>query len=115
MSEAKKIATFLWLAGPGVSEIYNTIFPNDGSVDSMVGNVAEAGTEAAHTRTLDDVIKALDEYATPLKNITMETLKFNNISQQEKQQITDFVTNLRKQANFCEFKCECGKSFQNVA
>lgn len=113
LPEAKKIATFLWLAGPGVTEIYNTIFPNDGSANSMVGNVAEAGPEAAHTRTLDDVIKALDEYAMPLKNITMETFKFNNIVQQENQQITDFVTNLRKQANFCEFKCECGKSFQN--
>lgn len=37
LTEPKKIATFLWLAGTNATEIYNTLFPNDGTTDGMVG------------------------------------------------------------------------------
>ena len=35
--EPKKIATFLWLIGSRAMEIYNTLFPNDGTTDGMLG------------------------------------------------------------------------------
>ncbi|KAL7731798.1 hypothetical protein ACLKA6_016731 [Drosophila palustris] len=103
-SEPKKIATFLWLAGAKVMEIYNTLFPNDGSSSGMVGVVAratatspptesppipdsEASTSAAamqaltSARTLEVVIAAFDDYCVPYKNLTMESFKFHNIVQ----------------------------------
>lgn len=44
--ERNKIATFLWLIGERGVEIYNTLFPNSGDVDSMFG-VATASNVAA--------------------------------------------------------------------
>lgn len=48
--ERNKIATFLWLIGERGVEIYNTLFPNAGDVDSMFGGATvAAGTVAAET------------------------------------------------------------------
>ncbi|KAM8702318.1 hypothetical protein ACLKA7_004982 [Drosophila subpalustris] len=85
-------------------EIYNTLFPNDGSSSGMVGVVAraiatspptesppipdsEASTSAAamqaltSARTLEVVIAAFDDYCVPYKNLTMESFKFHIIVQ----------------------------------
>ncbi|KAL7725333.1 hypothetical protein ACLKA6_013511 [Drosophila palustris] len=103
-SEPKKIATFLWLAGAKNMEMYNTLFPNDGSSSGIVGVVAratatsppaespsipdsEASTSAAamqaltSARTLEVVIAAFDDYCVPYKNLTMASFKFHNIVQ----------------------------------
>ena len=40
--EKNKIATFIWLFGEQGAVIYNTLFPNDGSQTSMLGEVRGA-------------------------------------------------------------------------
>lgn len=47
-------------------------------------------------RTLNNVLKAFDEYCIPKKkyNITMESFKFNNIVQKEKQPFVEFEIEL---------------------
>ncbi|XP_058836608.1 uncharacterized protein LOC131693088 [Topomyia yanbarensis] len=45
-SEQSKIATFLWLIGQRGVEIFNTLFPNDGSFDGMFGGAAAGGAAA---------------------------------------------------------------------
>lgn len=42
-TERNKIATFLWLVGEHGVEIYNTLFPNNGDVESMFGGGAAGG------------------------------------------------------------------------
>ncbi|XP_017060520.1 uncharacterized protein LOC108100918 [Drosophila ficusphila] len=116
--ESKRIATFLWLAGSKATEIYNTLFPNDGSASGMVGcsitnSEPTSSSAVVVSRPLEDVLKAFDEYSIPMKNITMESYKFNSIAQAEGQPFVEFETKLRKQAQLCDFKCECGKSFEN--
>lgn len=127
--EPKKIATFLWLIGPRAMEIYNTLFPNDGTTDGILGNQnviinmgnqnenAEnrdnaAAQQQAAIRTLDQILIAFDQYCIPQKNATMESFKFNTVVQKEKQSFADFETELRKQIQFCEFNCACGVSYQ---
>lgn len=65
--EPKKIATFLWLAGTRATEIYSTLFPNDGTADDMVGKPtpAEGEEDEGEQRTLDAVIKAFDKFCIP--------------------------------------------------
>ncbi|XP_055599711.1 uncharacterized protein LOC129748930 [Uranotaenia lowii] len=125
--EQNKIATFLWLVGNRGVEIYNSLFPNDGSFDGMFGTEPgmdeeeEADGErgdvnhvvvAAARRTLCDVIKAFDDYCLPKKNITMEAFKFNAIRQSEKQSFSSFETELRTQVQFCEYECtNCHTSY----
>ncbi|XP_062560120.1 uncharacterized protein LOC134224654 [Armigeres subalbatus] len=89
--EQSKIATFLWLIGQRGVEIFNTLFPNDGTLNGMfgagggqvaAGAVAGAavggavagaavggagggvggGIPAGGGRTLNDVIDAFDDY-----------------------------------------------------
>lgn len=119
--ERKKIATFLWLAGRNATEICSTLFPNDGTADGMVGNNAPAVAPENENeppanqvvRTLKVVIDVFEKYCILRKNITMESFKFINIVQQEKQTFADFEMELRKQIQYCEFKCECGQSYEN--
>lgn len=130
--EPKKIATFLWLIGPRAMEIYNTLFPNDGTTDGIVGNaIVQADNDAANQQQEDGippieavqqqesrqlnttVIEVFDGYCIPRKNISMESFKFNNITQKEKQSFTDFETELRKQVQYCEFKCSCNQSYEH--
>lgn len=107
-TESTKIATFLWLIGRQASEIYNTLFPNDGTEERILGIAADNGEQgqddavaANNGRKLEDVLKAFDGYCIPKKNITMESFKFNNIVQKEKQPFVEFATELRKQIEFC--------------
>lgn len=70
-SEQSKIATFLWLIGQRGVEIFNTLFPNDGSFDGMfgvggaqaiggVGAVAgEAGAVAGRAAAVADEVGAV--------------------------------------------------------
>lgn len=128
-AEETKIATFLWLIGNQAMEIYETLFPNDGTANGLLGNAvanadgeqqAQAGAEVVQPppaqpvqRTLDEVLRAFDGYCVPKKNTTMESYKFNTITQKEKQPFAEFETELRKQIQYCEFKCACGVSYEN--
>lgn len=38
-SKKNKMATFIWLVGEQGAVIYNTLFPNDGTQNSMLGEV----------------------------------------------------------------------------
>lgn len=121
-TESTKIATFLWLIGRQAREIYNTLFPNDGTENGILGEDIvmapvqgeNAAVAVVNQRTLNDVLKAFDGYCIPKKNTTMESFKFNNILQKEKQPFAEFETELRKQIQFCDFnsKCECGKELK---
>ncbi|XP_036346802.1 uncharacterized protein LOC118756120 [Rhagoletis pomonella] len=114
-TEPEKIATFLWLIGSQAMEIYNTLFPNDGTTDGILGNQnAEAVSPNSNNnpRSLDDVLKAFDGYCIPKKNILMESFKFHNIVQKEKQPFVEFETELRKQIEFCEYKLD-GQSYND--
>lgn len=129
-TEKSKIALFLWLVGQRGMEIFNTLFPNDGSCESMFGredngaqaeiqpdaDAENAGTQTVNrqvpSRTLNDVIKAFDEYCLPKRNAAMEAFKFNRIEQKEKQTFGEFETALRTQLQYCEFECgSCHASY----
>lgn len=130
-TERSKIATFLWLVGEHGVEIYNTLFPNNGDVESMFGGGAAGGDQpagggeennqpaavdpaagAAQVRTLAQVINAFDAYCLPRKNLAVEAFKFNLIMQKEKQPFAEFETALRTQLAYCEFECEaCHTSY----
>lgn len=129
-SERTKIAIFLWLIGSRGVNIYNTLFPNDGSHDSLLGTtiierlipaiVARDGQEAQHERvekeirqrTFDDVLKKFDEHCLPQKNVAMESFKFNTIVQKKAQSFSEFETELRTQLRKCDFKCVCGALYE---
>lgn len=127
--ETTKIATFIWLVGNQGANIYNTLFPNDGSHDSLLGTVVNEVLIAAvvgangvqqpehveqeiQQRTLDEILKKFDEHCLPQKNVAMESYKFNTISQKEKQSFSEFETELRTQLRRCEYKCSCGVSYE---
>lgn len=43
----------------------------------------------------------------------MESHKFNKVVQKEHQPFSEFETDLREQMQLCEYKCECGKSYED--
>lgn len=122
--ETKKIATFLWLIGTKGANIYNTLFPNDGSEQSLLGTMrvsrsipARDGTpahevEEIRQRTLNEVLEKFDEHCLPQKNVTMESYKFNNLVQKERQTFGEFLTELRTQIERCEYNCTCGVVYE---
>lgn len=128
-SEENKIAIFLWLIGPRGVEIFNTLYPDKASADSLfnvgVGVAANGDEDAAFgdavenvvdelTLTLANVVASFDDYCLPRKNIAMEAFKFNTITQKERQAFTEFETELRTQIQFCEFKCQhCQTSYSD--
>lgn len=109
--EPTKIANFIWLVGTNAANIYNTLFPNDGTQNSLLGT-ARTG-DAVVQRTLDEVLEKFDQHCLPQRNIPMESYKFNTILQKERQSFMEFETELRTQVRHCDYKCECGKSFEN--
>lgn len=136
-AEPTKIASFIWLIGTRGATIYNTLFPNDGSTDALLGtkrtvrHVPEVPAVAAATgvpaqpavpardeevitqRTLDEVLQAFDRHCIPKKNVAMESYKFNGIAQNEKQTFAEFETELRTALRRCEFTCTCGVSYED--
>lgn len=90
-------ANFLWLVGTGGANIYNTMYPNDGTQNSLLGVNDNNLLEGAEQRKLDDVLKKFDEHCLPQRNIATESYKFNVIHQKEKQTFTEFETELRTQ------------------
>ncbi|XP_037728677.1 uncharacterized protein LOC119559689 isoform X2 [Drosophila subpulchrella] len=42
----------------------------------------------------------------------MESYKFNNIVQTEGQPFIEFETQLRKQVQLCDYKCDCGRTYE---
>lgn len=128
--EPTKIATFIWLLGTQGANIYNTLCPNDGTQDSLLGKfkverripaVVVDGVEqqpsrienVVQQRTLEQVLKKFDAHCLPQRNVAMESYKFNMILQKENQAFNDFETQLRTQLRHCEFKCECGRSYED--
>ncbi|XP_072400385.1 uncharacterized protein [Diabrotica undecimpunctata] len=93
--EKIKIALLLHSLGESCLDVYNT-FPKDKKT------------------SLQDVLNNFDEYFLPKRNVTMETFKFNNITQKEDQTGDAFVTELKNQADNCSFLCqndECKTSY----
>ncbi|KAL7744496.1 hypothetical protein ACLKA6_001865 [Drosophila palustris] len=45
--ESKKLATFLWLIGQQAMEIYNTLYPNDGTTNGILGIMQQQQQPAA--------------------------------------------------------------------
>lgn len=123
--EPTKIALFLWLIGTNGANIYNTLYPNDGSTGSLLGTVTiDRIIEAAggqpqrieqevFQRTLAEVLQKFDDHCLPQKNVAMESYKFNNLVQKEKQTFNEFLTELRTQLERCEYNCTCGLSYES--
>lgn len=128
--ETTKIASFLWLIGTQGANIYNTLFPNDGSQNSLLGtSLREREIPASlgpngeqqpprvvremEQRTLDEVLNKFDEHCLPQVNVTMESYKFNSLVQKENQTFNEFITELRTQLERCQFNCRCGASYEN--
>lgn len=67
-------------------------------------------------KSFKEVINAYDQHYLPKTNTTMETFKFNNLSQGPDQSIDQFLTELRKQARLCDFVCSksgCSSSYED--
>lgn len=111
--EKTKIATFIWLMGTNGANIYDTLYPNDGTQESLLGTVAATSDNAMKQLKLDEVLNKFDDHCLPQRNVAMESYKFNVIKQKEHQAFTEFETELRTQLRYCEFKCECGKSYED--
>lgn len=109
--EATQIANFLRLVGTGGANIYNTLFPNDGSEKSLLGT-STIGDGVIH-RALNEVLEKFDYHCLPQRNAAMESYKFNMISQKERQTFAEFETELRTQIHYCEFKCICGELYEH--
>ncbi|XP_072384513.1 uncharacterized protein [Diabrotica undecimpunctata] len=96
-TEEVKIANLLNFIGDEGVDIYNT-FTED------------------QQATLDKLIGAFDYYFLPKKIVPMETFKFHNLVQGNEQSINQYLTDLKKQARLCEFKCTkatCGESYED--
>lgn len=109
--EKTKIANFLWLVGRKGSQIYNTLYPNDGTQDSMLGTTTVNGD--VQQRKIEQVLKKFDYFCLRQRNTAMESYKFNMIAQKERQPFSEFETELREQVRHCNFICECGKSYED--
>lgn len=116
-SEENKIANFLWHIGPRGVEIFNSLFPDLANSNNLFGypttqeeeeepEYENASETVPEVPQLAAIIKAFDDYCIPRKNIAMETFKFNTIQQKEGESFGGFETELRTQAQFCEFKCQ---------
>ncbi|XP_041785614.1 uncharacterized protein LOC121600908 [Anopheles merus] len=112
--EENKVATFLWTIGPRGVEIFNTLYPDAANAANLFGEnesevedegVADAAEEEGEAMSLKKVIAAFDDYCLPKRNAAMEAFKFHKIAQKEKQTFAEFETELRTQAQFCEFQC----------
>lgn len=53
-AEQQKIATFLWLIGPDAGNIFNILFPNDGTTESMFGSAVVEGEAVVNANASAD-------------------------------------------------------------
>lgn len=130
--ESTKISLFLLCIGEKGIEIYNTLFDEPFDPDTNDETFEDAqddnNTTAASTTggtdttasvptprvTLKMVIKKFEEYCLPKKNIVMESFKLNIIVQKEGQSFAEFITSLRSQMKFCEYKCgKCDEPYSD--
>lgn len=140
-SELEKVSMLLWCMVNRGTEIFNTLYPNDGDIENMfeqtdddeedeevdeedanavAAAAARAGERAAQRGaaiaanpplTLAAVLRKFDEYCLPQKNLAMESFKFHTIAQREKQSFGEFEMELRTQLQYCGFECSCKKSY----
>lgn len=102
-AEDVKIAILLTTIGDEGIEIYNTF---------QFKEKDEKGVKIE--LKLDDVMEKFENYTSPLKNITFETFKFQQINQKEGQTFDNFLTELKTQAALCEFNCSsCKLSYED--
>lgn len=111
--EILKVSKFLWLVGEHGVRIYNTLFPNDKTIEGILSEKEDEEEETTATaQTLAVVLKAFDNFCLPRRNLAMESFKFHRISQKEKQPFSEFETELRTQLQYCSFECiGCKASF----
>lgn len=114
-NEEIKIAKFLWLIGDHGLQIYNTLYPNDGSIEDMFNHVPEKTITSdadEPKQTLANVLKSFDSFCLPRRNLAMESFKFHSMNQKEKQPFAEYETALRTQMQSCAFDCDkCKSSF----
>lgn len=96
-SDETKIATLLACMGDEGIYLYNTFEPDKKS-------------------SLDELLKEFDTHFLPKRVTAMESFKFHNMVQDLDQNIDQYLTELKKQAQLCQFICEnpnCKQSFEN--
>lgn len=91
--KAARKALLLHVLGPQARRIYQT-FPPPPALH------AEA---AASFNEVEYILEQFDALYQPYKNVTQATAIFNSMTQQAGQSIDDFVTELRLQAQRCDF------------
>lgn len=89
--EEQKIAILLTHMGEDAIEVFST-FTEDKS-------------------TLDKVIKLFDNFCVPNLNLAVESFKFSQITQSTDQSFDQFLTELKNQAENCQFVCSCKLSY----
>lgn len=102
--ESTKIAQLLLIEDKHIIDVYNALYP--------APRIGESDVSQAQS-TLSEVLARFDDYFTPKINVAMEAFKFNSIVQKEYQPFGEFETDLRRQIQHCDFKCGCGKSYQD--
>ncbi|KAI8038204.1 hypothetical protein M5D96_008893 [Drosophila gunungcola] len=81
-------------------------------VGTMVKSSGPSSSVAVVNRTLENVLRGIYDYSILFRNITMESYKFNNIVQTEGQPFIEFETPLLKQVQLCDYKCDCGQTYE---
>ena len=97
-SDLVKSSILLTCIGKKGQEIYNT-FSFDNVDDNMKFNI---------------IIEKFDEYCSPRKNITFQRYKFFTCRQKEGQSFDQFVTELKKLSQDCEFGELCNSLIRDV-
>ena len=97
-SDMVKSSILLTCIGKKGREIYNT-FTFDNVDDNMKFNI---------------IIEKFDEYCSPRKNITFQRYKFFTCRQKEGQSFDQFVTELKKLSQDCEFGELCNSLIRDV-
>ena len=82
-NETQKLDTLLYLVGPDVSDIYDTM--------------------AKTTNSFDEAVTLLTAHFQPLKNLDFEYFSFGQIRQKSNESMDDFVVRLREAGKRCEY------------
>lgn len=73
-----------------------------------------AAPKPVNSLKYDELITLLEKHFCPKKNVLVEQHKFFCELQNDKQSIAEFVAQLRKRANECEFVCTCKATVSEV-